>query len=376
MTKRVLLVHSSADLYGSDLACLAVTEGIVAKGWSATVTLPTSGPLMPRLEQVGADFIELDPLKLRRADLRPAHIPRSVSNWYANVMQLRKLAQERRFDLVYSTTGPTLGGSYLARRWGVPHAHHVHEIFWYPTPLVRAFEVVLRSADSVLCCSQAVADQFRSQRVRQRTRVVHTGASVDESILPAEPFRGSPTVITCVARLNEWKGQEILLEAADIVRREHPIRVRLIGDVYGDEVGFRTRLESIVEDLGLQREVVFEGERRDAHQLVAEGDIFVLPSRRAEPFGMALVEAMALSRPCIATAAGGPLEIVRHGVDGVLVQPGDAQEMADAIVSMIEAPDVARQLGVRARERAASFRIETMVAGVLAAFDDLLAAHD
>lgn len=369
----VLVVHASSDLYGSDLACLAVVEGLTARGWGATVTVPRPGPLVPLLENAGAAVIELDPLKFRRVDLRPRQLPSTVKNWSTNLVALRRLGRERRFDLVYTTTAPTTGGSILARRWRVPHAYHVHEIFWYPAPLVRAFEALLRTADVVLCCSAAVASQFASERVRARTRVVHTGATVDANIRPAELFASSPTVVTCVARLNEWKGQEILVEAADLVRRKHPIVVRLIGDVYGSEIGYRTRLERMVDDLGLHEVVVLEGERRDAQQLVAEGDISVLPSRRAEPFGMALVEAMALGRPCVATSAGGPLEIVRHGVDGLLVPPGDAPALAEAIVSLIENPALARSLGANARERAASFRIEAMVEGVLASFDDLLA---
>lgn len=372
MTGRALFVHASSDLYGSDLACLHVARGAIAVGWAVDVTLPGPGPLVEQLAAAGATVQWLDPLKPRRADLRPARLGATAARWGRNYRRARRLGAAQRFDLVYTTTAPTLGGALLARRWRAPHVYHVHEIFWYPRAAVAAFERVLARSDVVVCCSGAVADQFGSPSVRERCRVVHTGAELAVDVPERLPFDGSaPVQVVCVARLNEWKGQEVLVDAIGILRdRGLDVRLSLVGGVYGSEIQFRVGLERRVAELRLGDRVRLEGERRDAARLVATADVFALPSRRPEPFGMALVEAMALGRPVVATDAGGPREIVTDGVDGLLVPPGDPRALADAIAGLAADVEGSRRLGAAARARARDFPIDAMVRQVLAAFDD------
>lgn len=370
MTRSAFFVHASSDLYGSDLACLHVARRAVERGWAVEVTLPRPGALADELTALGVAVHWLDPLKPRRADLRLQRLPQTVRHWLRSWRAVRRLAAARRFDVVYTTTAPTLAGTFLARRWRARHVYHVHELFWFPTPLVRTFERVLRRADVVVCCSGAVLDQFHDHRIRSRAIIAHTG--IDHSGLPAAGpvLAADHAEIVCVARINEWKGQEVLVEAVARLRQAgHDVRLTLVGDVYGGEERFRDRLAERIDALGLTGWVTLAGERRDAIDIVARSDVFVLPSRRPEPFGMALVEAMAVGRPAIGTDAGGPREVVRSGVDGVLVPPGDAAALAGAIAALIDDPDHARALGRRAARRAGAFDIGTMADAVLDAFD-------
>ena len=79
-------------------------------------------------------------------------------------------------------------------------------------------------------------------------------------------------------------------------------------------------------------------------------DVFVLPSL-AEPFGIAILEAMALGKPVIVTRAGGPVEIVEEERTGLMVSPGNVTEMADAIIRLLQNPDQIRDMGTAGRER-------------------------
>lgn len=371
MSRTALFVHASSDLYGSDLVCLRVAQAAVEQGWEVTVTVPWDGPLVAALRAVGAEVIELDPLKLRRAELTWPAVAAAPWRWALNYLRLRRLARSRRFDLVYTTTAPTTGGWLLARRWRVPHVYHVHEIFWHARPLVAALERLLRRADVVLCCSRAVADQFSEALP---TRVVYSGASVDPGTPTSVPLGGTEVVVACVARLNEWKGQDVLIDAAAILAPDIPhLQVRLVGDVYRGETEHRRALEEQVDRLGLHHVVRFEGERRDAHALIGTSDLLVLPSKRAEPFGMVLIEAMLLGRPVIATRAGGPTEIIDHGIDGLLVEPGDAAQLASAIAELVGDPPRAQGMAARGAERAQVFTTSRMVSEVLRSFDEVTA---
>ena len=371
MTRRVALVHSGADLYGADLVCLRIAGAAVASGWAVTVVVPRDGPLVPELRAAGAEVVVTDPLVLRRSDLRGVRALSVPPRWVAQAAALRRLAR-RRFDVVHTRTAPTLGGFLLARWSGARHVLHVQEIFSQPRRLVRTLERVFARADSIVCISRAVAEQFDDERVRSRTRIIHTGVDVPDGLDERVPLDGPSVDVVCVARLNEWKGQEVLIAAAYELGGDVPgLRVRLVGDVFGREHQYRDDLEAQIAYLRLGGVVVFEGERRDALSLVARSDILVLPSRRPEPFGMALVEGMALGRPVVATAAGGPAEIITDGVDGLLVPPGDATALADAIRRLAADRPAARAMGERGRRRAADFPVAAMVGGVLALYEEL-----
>ena len=92
------------------------------------------------------------------------------------------------------------------------------------------------------------------------------------------------------------------------------------------------------------------GFRSDVSALMAACDIIVLPAP-AEPFGLVLIEAMALGKPVIAAAAGGPLEIVADGETGLLFEPGNAESLSSAIRRLLADPDLRRRMGIAGRKR-------------------------
>ena len=119
----VVFVHASADLYGSDLAALRVARAAVAAGWDVAATVPHDGPLVHELTAAGVAVRHVDPLKLRRAELRLPRAAALPAQWVRQLAQLRRLARSRRFDVVYTTTAPTLGGSLLAHGPRLPYGH-------------------------------------------------------------------------------------------------------------------------------------------------------------------------------------------------------------------------------------------------------------
>jgi glycosyltransferase involved in cell wall biosynthesis len=369
----ILLVHASAELYGSDRACLTIASGAVAAGFEMHVIVPTKGPLIPLLESAGATVHILDPLILRRAELRGLDAFRTVARWPATVLRLRRFSRQLRFDLVHSNCAPTVGGALLARWWGVPHIWHVHEIFEDQRSARIVFERLLSSADVLLVASGAVANQFRSQALKARCRVVYTGGDVPADIVGVNPLSRSPVELICVGRLNQWKGQEFLIQAVGALReRGVDVDLKLVGDVYAAEHHFREQLEQLVTRLGLDSFVTLLGERRDALHLIAEADIVVVPSAQPEPFGIVVVEAMALGRPIVATDAGGPREMITSGEDGILVAPRDATALANAIEKLVTDPSDGRRLGINARTTAQRFSTAEMTRSVLAMYHMLL----
>lgn len=372
--RRVLIVHGGSDLYGSDLVCLRVAVGARDAGWDVEVMIPRRGDLSEALTDAGVPVHVLDPIVVRRSELSGLSAARAPLVWARQLADLRRFSRRRRFDIVHSNTSVVLGGLWLSRRWRAPHVAHVHEIFWQPRPVVAVAERFLTRSDVIMCASGAVMEQFLSPACRHRCRVAYPGVRVPEELVGRLPLTRAVPRVVCVGRLSELKGQADLIDAVHrLATTGRDVDLHLIGDVYAAENHHKQRLVEQTRRLGLDDVVHFAGERRDHLAFVADSDILALPSRRPEAFGMALVEGMALGRPVVASAAGGPREIVTHNHDGLLVASGSSHDLAGALGRLMDQPEWARAMGARARQRARRFTVSAMVDAVLAVYGEVSA---
>ena len=168
--------------------------------------------------------------------------------------------------------------------------------------------------------------------------------------------RDTRTVIT-VANLRREKNHETLIAAAAQLAPEFPtLRFQIVGD--GPR---RAALEALVAEKHLEERVSFLGHREDVPALLQEADIFVLPSR-SEAFPNGAIEAMAAGLPVIASAVGGLLDLIQDGRTGILVQPGDPDDLAAALRRLLADPPRAARIGAAAKAEAAQrFSFERMV---------------
>jgi glycosyltransferase involved in cell wall biosynthesis len=203
-------------------------------------------------------------------------------------------------------------------------------------------------------CKQADAFVAISEAVRREL----VGAGYDESRIvdlpngvpmPAEPWSPRPDWAESphavfVGRLAPEKGLHALIDAWPIVRRAFPAaRLTLVGE--GPE---RPSLEARIAHLGLADAIQSPGASPDPTALLAAADLFVLPSRE-EGMSIALLEAMALGIPTVATAIPGNLKLVTDGVHGRLAPPDDPEGLARAIVAQWTDPEAALRMGREAR---------------------------
>jgi len=175
-------------------------------------------------------------------------------------------------------------------------------------------------------------------------------------------------LIGFVGRLHLQKGIDTLLEAFSQFAGDHTeARLLIVGD--GE---LRSRLEIMAGSLGISGQVKFVGVRRNIPEILASLDLFVLPSRW-EGLPLALLEAMAACLPVVATAVGGTPEVVIDGETGLLVPPGDPDALAQAIVFLIENPELRKKMGQAGRKRVAEhFTIQETVRKTEALYQKLL----
>ena len=154
----------------------------------------------------------------------------------------------------------------------------------------------------------------------------------------------APLIVT-VARLVPEKGLLELFRAFVLVKQAFPTSILVI---VGEGLLERS-LRSLAEELAVLDAIRFTGFRADATDFIAAADVFVLASP-SEPFGLVLLEAMALGKPVVAIASGGPIEIVVDGLTGHLADPGQFDGLAKAIIAVLGDPERGR-LGDEGRQR-------------------------
>jgi glycosyltransferase involved in cell wall biosynthesis len=182
--------------------------------------------------------------------------------------------------------------------------------------------------------------------------VKYSPGAPDEQLRAAIGLEHGDKVLSVIARLTPWKGHKTLLEAfATVLSQEPQARLLVIGDTGFWESDYRDTLRQMAEELGCADGVRWLGFREDIPELLALTDVIVLPSHN-EPFGMVLIEAMAASKPVIATDTAGPLEIVDPAVTGLLVKHGNAEQLADAMLTLLGDPNRAQAMGHAGRKRA------------------------
>lgn len=172
-------------------------------------------------------------------------------------------------------------------------------------------------------------------------------------------------VITLVGGLVRWKGQDVVLAACQAVFARYPqARVLLVGSSYDDDSGYVRAIHAAASSEAMAGRVLLLGPRSDVPALLALSTIVLHASTEPEPFGRTFLEGMAMGRPVIAANAGGPAEVISDGVDGVLIEPGRPELLAQAILALLDDAAARDRMGQAAALTARRFSIESHVAGI------------
>lgn len=165
-------------------------------------------------------------------------------------------------------------------------------------------------------------------------------------------FIGERPVCAVFGRVTQWKGQHVFIEAiAEIKKEFSDIAGLIIGDSPEGAADYLDQLKNRVGTLSLQKNIVFTGYQADVGLFYRICDVVVHTSVEPEPFGRTILEAMAYGKPVVATAMGGPLEIIESDYDGVLVPPCNAAVLAETIIRLLKDDKLRAEMGSRARTK-------------------------
>ncbi len=386
--RRIAYVDHALDLGGAEQSLIELLPHISRCAYEPLVLHADGAPWVAGLpSDVARQAVPASTslLTARRDDLPPGWTGSSWQ-WYAAgraVWALRGALGGANAAVVHTNTlkSHLLAGA-AARLAGRRLVWHVRDIL-PPGPALRW---LLRAAHHcrpyIIAISRAVAKQFAPLAKHLRCRVIYNGVPMDK-YCPGPPaaalaeelgIRPDDEIVAVVGRLTPWKGHRALLQAMQGVRAQRPrARLLVVGTVAFWEQSYADELREQAAALGLDEAVIWAGFRSDVADLLRLCDIFVLPSC-GEPFGRALVEAMATAKPVVGIRSGGVPEVVSDGESGLLVEPGDTAELANAIVRLLAEPALARDLGEAAWRRAnRHFAVSRVAREVEEVYEDLLA---
>jgi glycosyltransferase involved in cell wall biosynthesis len=338
---RVLGVDPELGFAGGETQVLGLTVGLLRDGHDAELACDPRGKLYERARGRG---VECHPLSIRNAlD-------------FAAGMRLRNILSRSDYDVVHFHTSRAHAMAPFAR--GRAGALIVTRRMDYRPNRLFAPYLFNRAVDAVAAISGRVAESLSEAGVtRDHIRIIPSGVDC-EHFRPATPaerdaararlgIKREDFLVGTVGMLEERKGHRYLLEAIARINRSRGEASRIKCAIAGDGA-MRDELESLAKDSGIATDILFLGMLADSRQLLDAIDVFVFPSRK-EGLGVALLEAMACGLPVIASRAGGVIDVVEDARNGVMVLPGAALPIVNAIEAL--ANDAARraEFGAAAR---------------------------
>lgn len=314
----------------------------------------TAGPLVDEAHKLGYSAYAANATRVS-----------SLSNFAKTTRWLRSVIKREQLDVVFS--------------W-MPKAHLYSaaavfgtgvKALWFQHGLSdgRKLDKIISAlpAQLVLCCSKAVQERQLSLRPSLKTSVCYPGV---EFPTPGPiDWREARTrlnldttrpLIGMVARLERWKGAHVFVETAALVLRDRPdARFFLVGGPHPRDLAYAEEVQNLVVHHGIGDRLVLAGQRprSEIPFWQASADLIVHPVVGAEPFGMAVAEAMGMGKVVIATGGGGPTEIIENNVNGVLIPAADPSAIASEIQRLLNDPQRLARMADQAFVRGRSFNV-------------------
>jgi glycosyltransferase involved in cell wall biosynthesis len=278
----------------------------------------------------------------------------------------RRHLRRHRPDFVCVVSALLPAALLAARRERIPTIVYAAEIlerrFIRSLPRTLAARGLLRLtgrlANMIVACSRTVERQFYS--VGAKTTTIYPGVGLehgdgDRTRLRAEfGLAESDLCVAAVGNLNEGRAQDLLLRAMPSIKERAPGAHCLIAGAplqYAGDRAYREHLVALVHELGLEESVHFLGFVTTIADVYAAADVVVNPARFNEPFGRVAMEALVAERPVVATRVGAIPEVLRDGIDALLVEPDDPSAIAGAVVRLWDERDLAERLVREGRSR-------------------------
>ncbi|WP_378950864.1 glycosyltransferase family 4 protein [Pelosinus sp. sgz500959] len=285
--------------------------------------------------------------------------------------ELAKLIKDKKIDIIHShqrTAGYL--ASYIKRMIGIPFVVTIHDP-WNRAVFKSYYGKIF---DHIITVSEFLKKRFIADFgfSPDKVHTIYNGADSERYNVDKYPkdqlnqlregfgIKANEQVVSLIARLYESKGQQYLIAATKAVAQKCPnVKILLVGSGEHEE-----RFRKQVAEDGLDKFVIFTGYREDIPELIAISDIVVRPSDM-EGFPINMLEAMLMRKPVIATNIAGVPEMITHGENGFMIEPGDVDQLANYISTILLDEELGKKMGTRGEQIVLEkFTLKSLIAKV------------
>ena len=356
---KVLQILPALRVGGVETGTVDFARYLVEHGHEAIV-VSCGGDLVADLERLGGKHYKLNVKE---------------KNIFTMLWAMRKLEQilmKEKVDIVHARSRvPAWIAYFVCRKMRIPFVTTCHGYY-----SKHPFSSVMGWSKFVIVPSQVIGHHMIQDFgvLPERIRCIPRSVDLRKFDIPRKDSqsKAQPT-IAIVGRITPLKGHEYFLRAMAVVVRAMPYtKIWVIGDAPAEKESYKEGLLALTKHLGLNDHVEFLGNRKDIPQLLAQVDVLVLSTVTQESFGRVILEAQAAGVPVVATRVGGVVELLDEGKTGLLVSPKEPEEMAQAVIKLLQDKGLARQMVENAKAKILShYTLDHMASQTMKVYQEL-----
>ena len=361
---RILLLHSSSDLYGASKIFLQTVTLLRKQGHQCLVVLSNKGSLEEALELLEAEVHIINLGIIRRKYFNIAGLFNRLQKWSTATSLLNTIILSHQIELVYSNTASVLIGAWVAKKNRLKHFWHIHEIIESPKILHYFLNWQMRrGADKLIVVSDAVATCWEDGLTEKNslTRIYNGIEPITHpfTIHYRKQYNipEDAVVLGLASRIHVIKGQPYFLAIAKALKARSTtsnIHFLIAGDPYPGQEYLVEEMLALIREYKLEAEVHYLGKVEQMSNFYAAINLLVVSSVQPDSLPTVILEAMQYGIPVAATAQGGALEMVKENETGIFIPLDNAILAAEKIHAIL--PSTTRhQMGAAGKERVATY---------------------
>ncbi len=336
--KKILLIHQSADLYGSDKSFIQTLKIFKDMKDEITIVLPQDGPLIEYIHDFKIEIYFF--IRLHKRILKTL-----ISKDYKFLYDVKKTINLiKDHEVVYCNTIVPILFIMISILLNKKLILHVREI--PPKYVIIFFKIILffKKDKIIIFNSINTKNQFYTKK-RDNYIVVYNGYKKNQEIKKQK--QNNIINFTFVGRINDWKGYDILLEAFNLLLNKgiDNIKLKIVGSPSNNSLNLLEELKIRIQEIN-SKKIEYIPFTKDIDNIYLNTDILVVPSKKPEPFGRVAIEAMSFGIPVIATNHGGLSEIIIDNFTGFLIEPNSVKKLSESMLKFIRNKDLIREYGI------------------------------
>ncbi len=369
---KVLYIQPNCVRGGIETVLLTLLRSVDRSHFEPHVVFLEPGDLAHEVRAIGV-----------RVSVFPTSHLRHAAETILTVLRLAQYMRNYHIDVIHCNSSKAqIYGGLAAALTGIPDVYWLHNIPSDRLGVDPMADLAFLIPASIRLTNSTETNHMTNRHplVRRHPTILWYGldfnhlTSSDQAA--ARPYNvSSRKHILLIGRIQQWKGQHVLIQAAHILKRHrNDVCFDIVGSpTFAADQPYYDSLLAMAEELGVADVINFVPHTNNVAALYHSSEIVVHTSTTPEPFGLVVIEAMAAGRPVIATNVGGPVDSTDNGNTGLLVPPGDPQALADAILRLLDDPAEASRLAERGRQRVhALYSVDRMVADMQAVYEKVI----